>query len=232
MTIWPTGDDVSDHRAALEAAAGENERVCVIGGADYTEAKLLRIQKQLLDLIDIEATAMSSSSLDTLGNRIEVTVEYLDGTTRGQIEGEFGDAVVFIPFIEVLEGAIADLPEQVAARPGDVELLTQSTRGGGGMAALGTFEVAYDPDLNCVYFPGDGDITPDEGRTAPIWPFGYTAESSPLRIFDQDGRLVAREGDVIQVGGGYVGPPSDDRPEHCAATDVWIASGRPEVIGP
>jgi len=60
----------------------------------------------------------------------------------------------------------------------DIELLTQPTRGGGGMDALGTFEVAFDANLNCVYFPGDGDVAPDEGRTAPIWPFGYP----PIRI--------------------------------------------------
>ncbi len=113
MTIWLTGDDIADHRTALEAAAGEGGRVCVIGGAGYTEAELIDIQGQLLDFIDLQATAMSSSSLDTLGNRVEVTVEYLDTPTRAQVEGEFGDAVVFIPFIEVLEGTIADLPEQV-----------------------------------------------------------------------------------------------------------------------
>ena len=232
MTIWLTGDDIGDHRAALEAAAGEGARVCVIGGASYTEAELIDIQRGLVEVVDLETTAMSSSSLNTLANRIEVMVEYLDSPTLAQIEGEYGDAVTFIAFIEVLDGTIADLPEQVAARPGDVELLTKSTRGGGGMDALGTFEVRFDPDLNCVYFPGDGDVAPEGSRTAPIWPFGYTAAANPLRIFDHDGRLVAREGDVIQVGGGHVGPPSDDRPENCGATDVWIMSSRPELVVP
>ncbi len=232
MTIWMTGEDVADHRAALEAAAGENERVCVIGGADYTEAALIDVQGQLFDVIDMEATALSSSSLDTLGNRVEVTLEYLDAPTRAQIERQFGDAVVFIPFIEVLEGTIADLPDQVAARPGDVELLTNSTRAGGGMDALGTFEVRFDAERRCVYFVDGGDDTGGDGRTVPIWPFGYTATAVPLQIFDQDGRLVAREGDVIQMGGGLVGPPSDDRPENCTATNVWIMSSRPEVVGP
>jgi len=231
MTIWLTGDDITDHRTALEAVAGDG-RVCVIGGADYTEAALIEVQGRLFDVIDVEGTATSSSSLDTLGNRVEVTMEYLDSPTRTQIEREFGDAVVLISFVEVLEGTIADLPDQVAARPGDVELLTQPTRAGGGMEALGTFEVMFDAELRCVYFSADPDEPAGEARTAPIWPFGYTAESNPLRIFDQDGQLIAREGDVIQTGGGHVGPPDDDRPENCGANDVWIMSSRPEVVGP
>lgn len=231
MTVWLTGDDVADHRAALESASGDG-RVCVIGGANHTEAALIEIQQRLFDVIDVEATAASSSSLDTLGNRIEVTLEYLDAPTRARIADEFGDSVVFIAFIEVLEGTIADLPDQVAARPGNVDLLTKSTRAGGGMEALGTFEVRFDAELRCVYFADGGDDTGGNGRTAPIWPFGYTATSDPLQIFDQDGRLVAREGDVIQMGGGHIGPPGDTRPENCAATDVWIMSSRPEVVGP
>jgi len=227
MTIWMTGEDVAGHRAALEAAASENERVCVIGGADYAEAALIDVQRQLFDVIDMEATAPLSSSLDTLGNRVEVTVEYLDAPTRAQVEDEFGDAVVFIPFIEVPGGTIADLPDQVAARPGDVALLTKSTRAGGGMEALGTFEVRFDAEPRCVYFADGGDDTDGDGRTVPIWPFGYTATSDPLQVFDQDGRLVAREGDVIQMGGGHVGPPGDDRPENCGTTDVWIMRAVP-----
>ena len=68
------------------------------------------------------------------------------------------------------------------------------------------------------------------GRTAPVWPFGYTAASNPLRIYDQDGVLVAREGDVIQMGGGFVEYVTDQ--ELCGAAGAWIMSSRPVLIDP
>ncbi len=155
-------------------------------------------------------------------------MEYLDADTRSQGERAFGRAVEFYAFIEVLDGTIADLPGQTPAHPGDVELLTQPNRSGGGMGALGTFELRFDADLGCVYFPGDETDAGDSGRTVPVWPFGYTAESDPLRIYDHDGVLVAQEGDVIQMGGGFVEYVTDR--ELCGAAGAWIMSSRPVVV--
>ncbi|HKZ30597.1 MAG TPA: hypothetical protein VJ482_13320 [Acidimicrobiia bacterium] len=230
MTVRLTGDDIENHRRALEDAAGEDMAVCVSGGADYSETALIDIQRRVFDLIDREATAMWASSVGALTNRVEVMVEYLDGATRALVEGEFGDAVVFEAFVEVLEGTIADLPAQEPAHPGDVKLLTQSNRAGGGMQALGTFEVAFDQDLDCVFFPGDESSPDGRGRVVPVWPFGYTAESNPLRIYDQDGELVAEEGDVIQMGGGFVEHVTEN--ELCGAGGAWIMSSHPEIVNP
>jgi len=230
MTVRLTGDDIENHRRALEDAAGEDMAVCVSGGADYSEAALIDIQRRVFDLIDREATAMWASSVGALTNRVEVMVEYLDGATRALVESEFGDAVVFEAFVEVLEGTIADLPAQEPAHPGDVKLLTQSNRAGGGMQALGTFEVAFDQDLGCVFFPGDESSPDGRGRIVPVWPFGYTAESNPLRIYDQDGELVAEEGDVIQMGGGFVEHVTEN--ELCGAGGAWIMSSHPEIVNP
>jgi hypothetical protein len=228
LTVWLTGQDIESHRSALEQAAGDDLTVCVIDGAEYSEASLLEIQARLFEVIDLEATATRATSVGTLTNRVEVMMEYLDADTRSRIESEFGTAVEFYAFMEVLDGAIADLPGQTPAHPGDVELLTQPNRAGGGMGALGTFELRFDADFGCVYFPGDETDAGDNGRTVPVWPFGYTAESDPLRIYDHDGVLVAQEGDVIQMGGGFVEYVTDR--ELCGAAGAWIMSSRPVVV--
>lgn len=42
-----------------------------------------------------------------------------------------------------------------------------------------------------------------DARTPIRWPQGYTARLDPLEVSDQEGRLVAREGDRISFGGGF-----------------------------
>lgn len=44
---------------------------------------------------------------------------------------------------------------------------------------------------------------PDEQRARydPFWPKGYSVTFDPVRLWDPDGRLVAREGDVVRVRG-------------------------------
>jgi len=228
MNVWLTGQDIESHRLALEHAAGDDLAVCVIDGAEYSEATLLEIQTRLFEVVDQEATATWATSVGTLTNRVEVMMEYLDADTRSHVESEFGKTVEFYAFIEVLDGTIADLPGQAPAHPGNVELLTQPNRAGGGMGALGTFELRFDAELGCVYFPADETDAGGSGRTVPVWPFGYTAESNPLRIYDQDGVLVAQEGNVIQMGGGFVEYVTDQ--ELCGAGGAWIMSSRPVIV--
>ena len=228
MTVWLVGSDLEEHRLAIEEAAGNNLTVCVTGDADFTEADLLDIQQRIHDIIDLQTTAMWATSVDTLTNRVEVMMEYLDGPTRKAVSDHFGNAVVFHAFLEILEGTIADLPDPVPARPGDVELLTQSNRAGGGMEALGTFEVEFDEELHFVYFPGDEFSADGSSRIVPVWPFGYTAESNPLRIYDQAGELLAEEGDTIQMGGGFVENVTDQ--ELCGSGGAWIMSSPPAIV--
>ena len=49
--------------------------------------------------------------------------------------------------------------------------------------------------------------------TEVLWPFGYTArqEAAGLALLDADGRVVAHQGDVIELGGGL------------GANNVWAA---------
>ena len=49
-------------------------------------------------------------------------------------------------------------------------------------------------------------ITGTDGRQTPVeWPFGYAAREDGGRVtlFDETGKVVAREGDEISMGGGF-----------------------------
>ena len=64
----------------------------------------------------------------------------------------------------------------------------------------------------------DVEITPVE------WPFGYSArmEVSTIVLVDETGKVVAREHDRVQVGGG-MGPGP-------APNNVWFACGGVSVV--
>ena len=53
--------------------------------------------------------------------------------------------------------------------------------------------------------PGLGITSADRQATAVEWPFGYSATiaSNRVSLFDKAGKLVAREGDEITIGGGF-----------------------------
>jgi hypothetical protein len=222
FTIRFKSDDISVHQEAIsELAAGEP--VCVVGGADFSEAELMEASARLNGFKDSTGQPMATFgySVGGLSNRIDVPVEMIDAETRMALADVFGEMVAPYPFIESVEVSLADLPEPIPVVAGDVEILTSRTRLGGGMAALGLFEVRYDPELNCMYFTGSEEG--DAGRTVPVWPFGYSATSSPLIVYDYDGNQVGGEGDTLELGGGFVGVELVDG-DTCGADGAWIVN--------
>jgi hypothetical protein len=221
VTVLLTGDDVTEHRAALQEAVGDRGTVCVIGGARWSAAELDQAQQRALEIAQAEGMGPWSSGTDAVANRVDLEVERSDDASVSRIAQEAGEAVRVHAFIAVRDGTLADLPAPPAR--GDVELETARTRGGAGMTALGIFTLRFDEEQRCVY----GEF--GQERIGVIWPFGYYAESGPLRVYDSGGQLVAREGDRLEAGGGQV--PRDSG-QVCGASEVWVMNGRPEVAGP
>jgi len=48
-------------------------------------------------------------------------------------------------------------------------------------------------------------VAHSNGPSPVTWPHGYVARDAPRReLLDDSGRVVAREGDMVALGGGYV----------------------------
>jgi hypothetical protein len=222
LTVLLTGDDVADHRAALDEAVGDRGTVCVVGGARYSYAELEQAQQRAMDIAHDAGMGMWGSGIDTVGNRVDLDVEQSDEPARERIRQALGDAVRIHAFLALRDATLAELPKTPAR--GDVELRTADTRGGGGMDALTYFTLRFDTERRCFY--GEDQLGE---RMGLIWPFGYYATSDPLQVFDQDGALIAREGDRLESGGGGAGRPGEV-PKVCGAASVWIMNGAPQVV--
>jgi hypothetical protein len=90
--------------------------------------------------------------------------------------------------------------------PGDAldpRIAVSTWRGEDGLRALGAGRL-WMSEGSCVFLGGTSGQ-----RMIPIWPRGYTAdlsESGTVEILDWRGRLVAREGDYLQLAGGFMTP--------------------------
>jgi hypothetical protein len=131
-----------------------------------------------------------------------------------------GERVSLFAYLELINDTLAELPPPVPAIAGNVELLTNRLRYGGGMDALGQFRLGYDSDLNCIYFDGSEF---GEGRTVPVWPFGYSAINDPVEVYDYDGELIATQGSMLELGGGFVGIEFVEG-DTCGAVSGWIVN--------
>ena len=222
LTVWFKGDDVSAHQEAIGQIAGE-EPICVAGGARFSETELLEASELLNGFEDSRGLPLATFGYGVGGvsNRIDLPLEELDRETRDALSELVGDRVVPYPYLYLPDASLTELPAPVPVVEGDVDLITSRVRLGGGMDALGQFTIGYDAELNCVYFPGDENGA--SGRTVPVWPFGYSATSSPLTIYDYDGNVLAGEGDEIELGGGFVDAGFVEG-NTCGATGAWIVN--------
>lgn len=100
------------------------------------------------------------------------------------------------------------LPTLHASEPGHVELQTLAPESGqtpaACMAALLTGTLVRHPRS------GVGLTYPDGPVVGVIWPFGYFArdDRGRLAVVDGSGKLLAHEGDLVSVGGGFAGDES------------------------
>jgi len=214
MTIWVTGDPAELKRLAAERAPGA--RLCVQGQARFAQPELERLRAKADAILREHGVVWSGSGGDAISNEIVYDVDAIDAETLAQLKRETGEAIRIVAFIELVEHKLDQLP--VPAMRGDVALVTSNSRSLGGMAALGRFAVHYDPQLRCVYFG-----TPTE-RVLPIWPFGYWATSSPLKVYDFDDNVVAQEGATLELGGGQVEIEHVHADKPCGAKMAWVSA--------
>jgi hypothetical protein len=69
-----------------------------------------------------------------------------------------------------------------------------------------------------------------------IWPKGFSVRWEPLRVYRPEGELLAREGDVVRMGGGRMGTNAWERwtskslRHWCVSDCVWLAHDGVERI--
>jgi hypothetical protein len=95
-------------------------------------------------------------------------------------------------------------------KPGDMAMLALTS---------GEFHAVLTPDGACAWLGSRGGTD--------LWPAGYKVRFDPTRLLNAKGRVVAREGDVLQVGGGFATAPTGTRcvaegqtPWHVQSTPV------------
>jgi hypothetical protein len=82
-------------------------------------------------------------------------------------------------------------------KPGDASFLVGST---------GVLHAALSKSGACAWLQNPGSNQPR--RLAFLWPAGYRVRFDPTELIDARGRVVARAGERISVGGGvYSTPP-------------------------
>lgn len=80
--------------------------------------------------------------------------------------------------------------------------------------------IVSDTNRTCVWLRH-----PDGKKVAALWPKDYFARFDPLRIFDESGREVWREGQLRDIGGGGSPVHVDRIPSKCRTGDTawWMA---------
>jgi hypothetical protein len=210
-TVWLTGDVADVERPALR------DGVCVVGGASFSARELSASFERAQQALSDSGVLLVEGGSDVLTNRVQLRVEHIDRTTLSRVRAVAG--VELTSFIELTERPLADLPPAPAR--GDVPLVTSPMRSSTAMMhALGHFAVRLDEARRCVFLEADNGE-----RYLPLWPFGYAAFTSPLRIVDFDDVEVAREGTPTAFGGGHLPLSPELRERACGAESAW--SGAP-----
>jgi hypothetical protein len=193
------------------------------GGATYSQQELLDASSKVGDMVTQGVFSVEGGySLDDARDRVVVPIEALDAVGRAALDQL--PAVVAVPFIELLDRPLSELPAWLSTVEGTVDMLTAASRFRGGMDALGTFTMNYDSAADCLYAEFD------DQRSTFVWPFGYSATESNgiVTVFDARGAPVATSGEQIQLGGGdaggtnLIGVAGDNR---CDAAKFWVVNG-------
>jgi hypothetical protein len=88
-----------------------------------------------------------------------------------------------------------------ATTPEGISLLTEPAPAQACMDALARGTLVPDPRSGLALASPTGE------RTPVMWPFGYSARlvDAVIELVDSSGNFVAREGDTVEMGGGFGG---------------------------
>ncbi|MDP8970697.1 MAG: hypothetical protein M3N52_09450, partial [Actinomycetota bacterium] len=128
-------------------------------------------------------------------NRVALDVVAVDAEARAILAERFGaDLICVVPHEGPPRGTLPG-----GGAPGVVEIPTTEVANMQ-LALMPDVTLAGDPQLDggCVWVEHAGR------RTAVVWPPGFGARFTPdgVELVDAQGRVVAREGDPISLGGG------------------------------
>ena len=220
MTYW-FARDLDVYRERLQAVFG-TEHVCLAGGARFSERDLADANAAVAQLMQRELFGIEGGwGIDAGLNRVLVPIEAIDADGRRELDTL--PAVVAVPFIELLDRPLADLPRFEGVATGNVDLLTSSIRSPGGMAAQLVTTLRYDADANCVYFEDAS------ARGTLLWPLGSVANlvDGVVTVEDAAGHTIAVTGEQVTLGGGIVPSVSlhgVDGNNYCGATNVFVVA--------
>ncbi len=104
--------------------------------------------------------------------------------------------VVAVTAVTVAACAVEPAP---SSTPESITLLTEPAPAQACDDALAQGTLVPDPRSGLALDSGSGE------RTAVVWPFGYSTRlvDGVIELVDSSGAFVAREGDVVQMGGGF-----------------------------
>lgn len=140
-------------------------------------------------------------------------------------------SVTIRPWIQVHGDAIvSDIPNFY---PSSGPLLTAHGPNFGSMQALLVATLDFDSATGCPFaVPSAGQTigSADDQRVHIMWPFGYTASLEDQTILNFDSEVVARHGDQLELGGGYVPYRADETNQRDDSGSYVSACGIPKDV--
>lgn len=189
--------DHERHETELRALLGGGAAFRIVP-VTHTEADLTALQRQV-DFGVVGRSPLWYSTVDVVRNRVELGVEAVDDEARALLAQRYGTGRVCIT---AGGGPPADVPPGGGA-PGVAAIPTSLVRNPQEALLPG---VTLAGDGTCVWVEDAGGAP-----TAVRWPPGYGARFLPdgVELVDERGAVVARPGEVVDLGGGYTDGPLD-----------------------
>jgi hypothetical protein len=196
------------------------EDIVKVRSAAVTYEELRAVQAETDRLLKPLNTPFSSG-INIQENLVELYITDFDAFDAG-IQDHDIELPKHLSVVTIYEPLGDDLPFEV--NPDDSIYFPQlKTRSASFMEALmiGTLEV----ENGCLQVTQEGN----DQRMAIVWQTDYFLNNNEgsIEMLDRNGKVVARVGETIYLGGGEIGSIEDDQlqapmPEHCSSSPLWL----------